>query len=134
MTASNDGSGWLLLSTGLAVLLLVALVSLRTFSRGNAEVKITDAVVAVIPVIVALFATGQISRLTIGPEGVAVERTRDAILEAAGSSVSGPGGGLSPIKPEPLQTSTKGGRDRISEYVQQGIQGLTFQIGGTAYP
>lgn len=131
MTQVEQGGGWLIVATGIAILLLVALVSLRTISRGKAEVKMTDTVIALIPVVVALFATGQIARLTVGPEGVAVERTREAILEAAATSVSGPNGGLSPIEPEPLETFGKSGTDKIAEYAQRGIQGLTFQVGGS---
>lgn len=127
--AADAGTFWLLLSGGIAAALLIALVLLRTLSRGRAEVKVTDAIIAVLPIVVALFATGKITKLVIGPEGVTVERTREAILDAASSGVASDGA-LARIEPEPLEAAAKGGTGRISEYAARNVQALTFQVGG----
>ena len=105
-----DGSEWLLLAAGIAAVLVVGLVLLRTLSNGKAEVKMTDAVIALIPIVVALFATGNITKLVVGPEGVTVERAARAIMNAAASAVKTQ---INRIEPEPVATDEKAGISRI---------------------
>ena len=106
---------------------MIGLVLLRTLSDGKAEVKITDAVIAVIPILIALFMTGNITKLVVGPEGFTVERAAEAIISAATSTVKTQ---IDRIEPEPVESDMKGGIDRIPEYMSRGVQALTFTVGG----
>ncbi|MBT5108421.1 MAG: hypothetical protein HOM25_07050 [Rhodospirillaceae bacterium] len=122
---------WLLISVIIAVALLIGLVLLRTLTDGNAEVRLTDAAIAIIPVIVFLIASGKITKLVVGPEGVTVEAASEAILGAAGGSV---GDQVERIEPEPITAAGKGGIDSIPEYLNRGVQALTFEIGRRYVP
>ena len=130
----GEGTVWLLVATGIAAALLVGLVLLRSLTDGRAEVKVTDAVIALLPVVIALFATGKITKLVVGPEGVTVERAREAILGAATSAVTDQVDAIDRIKPEELEVAAKGGVGRIAEYVARGIQALTYQVGARYVP
>jgi CBS domain-containing protein len=126
-TAQIHGSGWLLLAAIIAAALLVGLVLLRFLSNNKAEVRITDAVIALIPILVALFATGNITRLVVGPEGFTVERAAQAIVSAATSAVKTQ---IDRIEPEPVATDEKAGIEQIPTYLARGVQALKFRIGG----
>jgi len=76
-------SGTLLVAGFFGLLLLTALVALRTVSAGRIEVKLTDAAIAAIPILLWLLGSGQVTKLVVGAEGITVETTRMAILEAA---------------------------------------------------
>ena len=121
-----DTTTWIQIGAGGSAALVIGLVLLRTLTNGKAEVKFTDAVIALIPVVIVLFATGKITKLVVGPEGVIVERASQAILKAADSSFSAQ---VSRIDPEPVKAAGKGGIERIPEYLARGLQALTFQIG-----
>lgn len=121
------GSNWLLLAAVIAAALLIGLVLLRTLSHGKAEVRLTDAVIALIPILVALFATGNITRLVVGPEGFTVERAAQAIVNAAASAVRTQ---VDRIEPEPVAADEKAGLEQIPEYLARGVQALKFRIGG----
>ena len=66
-----------------AVALILGLVILRGKSDGKFDVKLTDAAIAGIFVVLWLLLSGQISKLVVGSEGVTVETTRQAILDAS---------------------------------------------------
>ena len=127
--ASGDGTIWVLVAAVASVALLAGLVLLRT--RTKAEVKLTDAAIALIPLIAVLLATGKINKLVVGPEGVTVETAREAILDAAGQSVDAQ---IERIEPEPVEAASKRGVDKIPEYLARGIQALTFQISARYVP
>ena len=126
-TGEIYGLGWLLLAAIIALVLLVSLVLLRFLTDNKAEVRITDAVIALTPILVALFATGNITRLVVGPEGFTVERAAQAIVNAAASSV---GTQINRIEPEPVASDEKAGIDQIPAYLARGVQALKFRIGG----
>jgi hypothetical protein len=126
-TGQIYGSGWLLLAAIIAALLLVGLVLLRFLTDNKAEVRITDAVIALLPILIALFATGNITRLVVGPEGFTLERAAQAIVNAASSAV---GAQVDRIEPEPVATDEKAGIEQIPAYLARGVQALKFRIGG----
>ena len=53
------------------VVLLLALVLLRGLSNGRFEVKLTDAVIVALPVLLWLVGTGQVRKLIVSTEGLA---------------------------------------------------------------
>ncbi len=59
---------------------LVALVKIRSKTDGRVEVKLTDAAIAIIPVILLLIVSGKITKLAIGSGGITVETVKEIIL------------------------------------------------------
>lgn len=132
MAAEGDSANtWIVLSVLGALALLVGLVLLRTLTDSKAEVRLTDAVIALIPIVVALLITGKITKLAVGPEGVSVEAAKEAILGAASDTAADE---IERIDPETIQTAAKGAPNRIPEYLARGVQALTFQVGGRYVP
>ena len=121
---------WILVGGAIAVVLLIVLVLLRTLTDGRAEVKLTDAAIAVIPVVLALFATGKLASLTVGAEGVKIEAAKQAILEAADVPVADQ---VDVIEPREVEAAGKGSLDRIPDYLSRGVEALTFQAGVGGY-
>ena len=119
-----------IVACGVAILLLVGLVLLRTLSKGKAEVRITDAAIAILPIIIILLVTGKITKLGVGADGVTVETAREAILSASKGSVKLQ---IDRVVPQRLAVASKRGSDRIPEYVARGVQALKFQIGSGVY-
>lgn len=109
---------------------LVGLVALRTLTKGKAEVRLTDAAIAIIPIIIVMLATGKITKLGIGAEGLSVETAREAILSASRSDVKLE---IERINPQRLQSASKGGLGDIPRLVSGGVQALKFTIGGSNY-
>jgi hypothetical protein len=112
------------------LLVLVGLVALRTLTKGKAEVRLTDAAIAIIPIVIVMLATGKITKLGIGTEGVTVETAREAILSASRSDVKLE---IDQINPQRLQSASKGGLSDIPRLVSGGVQALKFTIGGANY-
>jgi hypothetical protein len=123
-------SGAVLAAGVLGLLLLIALVALRTVSAGRIEVKLTDAAIAAVPVVLWLFASGQITRLVVGAEGITVETTRMAILEAADRPIEKQ---VAPLPVAPVEIAAKGSLADISTLVARGIAALEFQLGFGGY-
>ena len=121
-----NATTWTAVGAGISAALLIGLVLLRTLTDGKAEVKLTDAAIALIPIVIVLFATGKISKLVVGPEGVTVESAGEAILRAVDQTVDAQ---VSSLDPEPVDVAGKGGMGLIPEYVARGLQALTFEIG-----
>jgi len=112
------------------LLILVALVATRTLSAGKIEVKLTDAAIAAVPVMLWLLASGQISKLVVGTEGITVETTRMAILEAAEKPIQNQ---VAPLPVAPVEVAAKGPLSDIPALVARGIAALEFQLGFGGY-
>ena len=112
------------------LLLLIALVAIRTVSAGRIEVKLTDAAIAAIPVLLWLLASGQVTRLVVGAEGITVETTRMAILEAADRPIENQ---VAPLPVAPVEIAVKGSPAEIPGLLARGITALQFQLGFGGY-
>jgi hypothetical protein len=126
----SEPTGVAITATFFALLLLVGLVAIRTLSAGKIEVKLTDAAIAVIPMLVWLLASGQVSKLVVGTEGITVETTRMAILEAADRPIENQ---VSPLPVAPVEIAVKGSVGDIPALVAKGIAALEFQLGFGGY-
>jgi len=126
----SEPTGVAITATFFALLLLVGLVALRTLSAGKIEVKLTDAAIAVIPMLVWLLASGQVSKLVVGTEGITVETTRMAILEAADRPIENQ---VAPLPVAPVEIAAKGSLGDIPALVARGIAALEFKLGFGGY-
>jgi len=117
---------WIGISIAIGFVILVILVFLRAISGGKAEVTLADAVIALIPLVVALFATDKIEKLGIGPGGITIEGAFVGALEADIVDQV--------VEIDPVLAEAKGGVGRIPEYLREGVQALTFRIGGSYVP
>jgi hypothetical protein len=123
-------SGVVLAAGIFGLLLLIALVAIRTASAGRIEVKPTDAAIAAIPVVLWLLASGQVTKLAVGAEGITVETTRMAILEAADRPIENQ---VSPLPVATVEIAAKGSIADIPALVARGIAALEFQLGFGGY-
>jgi len=123
-------SGALLVAGLFGLLLLTALVALRTVSAGRIEVKLTDAAIAAIPILLWLLGSGQVTKLVVGAEGITVETTRMAILEAADRPIENQ---VAPLPVAPVTIAAKGSIFEIPALVASGIAALEFQLGMGGY-
>jgi hypothetical protein len=112
------------------LLVLVALVATRTLSAGKIEVRMTDAAIAAVPVMLWLLASGQISKLVVGTEGITVETTRMAILAAADKPIENQ---VAPLPVASVEVAAKGGLGELPALVARGIPALEFQLGCGCY-
>jgi hypothetical protein len=118
------------LSAIVAMVLLVALVALRGLSKGNLEVKLTDAIIAILPIVIWLVASGQITKLAVSPEGITVETAREAILKASSQPIEAQ---VSPLPVDFVEEAAKGGSGLIAQYVENRVQALGFIIKGNIF-
>jgi hypothetical protein len=112
------------------LILLILLVGVRGVSGGRIEVKLADAAIAAVPVMLWLLASGQVSRLVVGAEGITVETTRMAILAAAERPIENQ---VAPLPVAPVEIAVKGGLGEIPALVARGIAALEFQLGLGGY-
>lgn len=130
MTAGSETVSAAIVAGAIGFVVLAGLVLLRGLTGGRVEVKLADAAIAVIPVVLVLFATGQIQKLAIGAEGITIETARDAILGASATSITAQ---VSPLPVAPVEIAAKGGMGEIPHLIAQGVQGLNFRLGAGYY-
>ena len=109
---------------------IAALLALRWWSKGRYEVKLTDAVIAVIPVVFLSFLSGHIGKIAFGTEGFTVERASQAILAASDKPIDRQ---VDNFPEDVLETADKAEIGRIPEFIDRRIQGLEFTIGSGIY-
>lgn len=107
--------------------LLVALVLLRGLSGGRFEVKLTDAVIVAIPVLLWLVGTGQIKKLIVSSDGFTVE---SAIIDASHRAIAAQ---VTPLPVVPVELAGKGPVGDIPSLAAAGIDALQFQLGAGFY-
>jgi hypothetical protein len=130
MTAGSETVSAAIIAGAIGFAVLAGLVLLRGLTGGRVEVKLADAAIAIIPVVLVLLATGQIQKLAIGTEGITIETARDAILGASATSITGQ---VSPLPVAPVEVAAKGGTGEIPHLIAQGVQGLNFRLGAGFY-
>jgi len=112
------------------IVVLIAVVAVRTISRGNVQVTLNDAIIAAIAAGLTLLMSGFISKLVVGTGGVTIETTKMAILNAGAQSVAAQ---VSPLPVAPFQQAEKEGLSQLPSFVQQRLEGLDFDLGGGGY-
>jgi hypothetical protein len=121
---------WIALATAV---FLIVVVGLRTYTDGKIEVKLADAMVAVIAAGLMLFMSGRITKFNVTPTSVSVEGPAGrAILSAAAQPIAGqvstvPATAL-PISA--MDVALKGGVNEIPNMVRREVPALEFLLGG----
>jgi hypothetical protein len=117
-------------AAGLAFLLILwAVIALRV--KRDVEVRPSDVLVAVAPIILLLLASGYISKASFGPQGVEFEAAARAIVSSAKQATT-------PLDKEAvpftqLQTVGKGSPSAIPAMIENKVPVLTFMIGRQDY-
>lgn len=111
----------------IALALVVSLVALRGMSRGRLEVKLSDAAIAVIPIMVWLLISGRIAKIAVGSEGVSVETAREAIVSASGKVIKSQ---VAELPVAPVEVAAKGGVAEIPALIRSRVEGLRFTVDG----
>jgi hypothetical protein len=114
----------------LGIVIVAALVLLRAFSHGRIEVKLTDAVIACLPLVLWLVVSGKIAKLAIGPDTITIETAREAIVRASDSAIDAQ---VTSLPVQDLEIAAKGGTGEILGLVAQGVQALGFTLGYGGY-
>jgi hypothetical protein len=125
----GEDTGTLIAALAAFAVVLIGLLVLRGFSGGKFEVRLADAVIAVLPVVVWLLITGKIAKLDISADRIALE-TREAILEASTRPVEGQVTGLPVV---PVEAAEKGASGDLGRLVAEGVQALLFRLGAGGY-
>lgn len=125
LTANAD---WL--TAAVAILVLAAVVGVRAVSRGNVEIRLNDAVVAVMAAFLVLFMSGRIDKFVVSSQGVTVELAKRAILAASAQPIQQQ---VSPLPVAPIEEALKGGADMLPSMVARGVGSLDLVMGLNAY-
>jgi hypothetical protein len=118
-----------LLSIGSFVLILAALVWVRA-SNSRFEVKPSDIVVAVVPIVVFLLVTGKLQKFEIGEGGVKIET---AFVDASASAITAQVTPLTGLPTQPIEINPKAGVADIPALIERKTEGLLFRIGHGGY-
>lgn len=117
------------LSIGGFILILAGLVFLRAkYSRF--EVKPTDVVIAILPIVVFLLVSGKLQTFEIGESGVKVET---AFVQASDSAIVSQVTPLTGLPSEPIRLDEKGGVGQIPQLIESETEGLRFVLGSGNY-
>ncbi|MDX9710136.1 MAG: hypothetical protein RBT64_11335 [Trichloromonas sp.] len=119
----------ILFSVGGFILILAALVLLRA-KNARFEVKPSDIVVAVVPVVLFLLVTGKLQKLEVGEGGVKIET---AFVQASASTIDKQVAPLAGIAAEPIQLNPKMAVGEIPRLLESETEGLTFRLGHGGY-
>ncbi len=118
-----------LYSIGSFLLILATLVLLRARSS-RFEVKPSDIVVAIIPVVVFLLVTGKLQKFEIGEGGVKIET---AFVQASTASIDPQVTPLTGLPSEPIQLDPKTAVSKIPSLIERRTEGLLFRLGHGGY-
>jgi hypothetical protein len=109
---------------------IVALLVLLRLSNSRFEIKATDIVVGVIPIVVFLLATGKLQKFEIGQGGLKVET---AFATASSTPITLQVAPLTGLPSEPLRLDPKVGVEEIPRLIARKTEGLLFRIGHGGY-
>ncbi len=122
-------NAWIFVSAVAALAVLVGLVVLRVLTNNRAEVRVTDAAIAVLPMVIALFAGGKIEELVIGKEGITVKAAKAAIVSAAGSSLGKSVTSLAKLDYRAFEMGPKGGSAQLEALKRANVGAFSLEVG-----
>jgi hypothetical protein len=109
------------------VVILGLLILIRAINS-KFEVKPTDAVVAILPVVIFLLVIGKIGKVALG--GLTIEM---AFVKASTSVIASQVTPLTGLPSEPIQIDLKLGVGEIPHLIERKTQGLLFRLGSVGY-
>lgn len=114
------------ISLGVFVLFLTAVVLLRVRSGNTIDIRSSDIVLALLPVVFWLFLTGKVKEFSFG--GLAIEAAINiAVKEPVKDQVQ------MALPVEAVRTSPKGGTSEIQTAITEKSQALSFTLGRRGY-
>ena len=115
----------LIVAIGGFIFIIALLVTLRVILGSKFEIKTTDIILALIPIIIWLFLSGKISELTIGDLTVkmAIQKASKAPIKAQ----------VTELPVETVLVEAKEGVELIPHLVMKKTQALGFRLGTTGY-
>lgn len=116
-------------SVGSFILILVALVLLR-LKNSRFEVKPSDIVVSVLPVLVFLLVTGRLQKFEIGESGLKIET---AFVAASSSAIAPQVTPLTGLPTQQIEVDPKGGVGDIPRLLELKTEALSFRLGRGGY-
>ncbi len=114
-------------SVWISIAVFAGILGLFTFLRAknrNFEIKATDIVVAVLPIIIFLLITGKIQKFEVGELKI-----ETAFVKASASAIASQVTALAGLPSEPIRTDPKIGVMDIPRLIQDKAQGLSFRLG-----
>lgn len=117
------------ISVSTFIVLLALLVLLRA-RNSKFEIKPTDIVVAVLPVIIFLLVTGKIQKFEVSEGGVKIET---AFVKASTSAIASQVAPLAGLPSEPVRMDPKGSVGEIPRLLEKKTEGLLFRLGYGGY-
>ncbi|KIH77723.1 hypothetical protein SAMN05660860_01208 [Geoalkalibacter ferrihydriticus] len=119
----------IILSVGGFIAILAVLVLLRAKSS-RFEVKPTDIIVAVVPVVLFLLVTGKLQTFEIGEGGLKIEA---AFVKASEQSIDLQVAPLTGVPAEPVRLDPKEAVSKIPQLLERQTEGLLFRLGHGGY-
>src|SRR5207249_4985039 len=120
-----DQTVWISVAVFVGILVLLMLLRRRNASF---EVKATDIVVAVLPVVIFLLISGKIQKFEVGELKI-----ETAFVKASGSAIASQVTSLVGLPAEPIRIDPKLGVEQIPRLIQNKAQGLSFRLGFGGY-
>lgn len=114
------------LSIGSILLILAVLMLLRARSS-RFEIKPSDIVVAVLPVMVFLLVTGKLQKFEIGESGIKIET---AFIQASASAIESQ---VRELRYQTIQIGPKQDPGKINQLLEDRTEGLLFHLGHGGY-
>src|SRR6266446_3661894 len=118
-------------TVGISIAAFVVVLTLLILVRAantKYEVKATDIVVAILPVVIFLLVTGKIQKFEMGELKI-----ETAFVKASSSAIAAQVTPLTGLPSEPIQIDPKLGIDEIPRLIEKKTQGLLFRLGYGGY-
>jgi len=122
-------NAWIFVSAIAAVAVMVGLVVLRVMTNNRAEVRVSDAAIAVLPVVIAMFAGGKIEELVIGKEGITLKAAKQAIVSAAGGSLGTDVASVAKLDYQAFEMGAKGSPAQLEALKRANVGAFSLTIG-----
>jgi CBS domain-containing protein len=106
---------------------LIAVVALRSLSRGRVEITLNDAIIAAIAAVLVLLVTGRITEIVVSSSGITAKM---ALLNSASRPIAEQ---VNPLPVAAIEQETKGSTNKIPEMVRRKVQGLDLILGSGGY-
>lgn len=112
----------------LFIVVLILVVWVRKRFTGGADIKPTDAAIALIPFILWMATAGIFKKVEV--PGVVAFETADAIVKAAGTPIENQ---VSPLPVTRVSADPKSGVGEIQKLMTKGTEALSFELGRRGY-
>ena len=119
----------IVISIGSFMLIVAVLVILRA-QNSRFEVKPTDIIVAVVPIIVFLLVSGKLQKFEVGEGGVKIET---AFVKASASAIISQVSPLTGLPTKPIRLDPKRGVEDIPQLIAHKTEGLLFRLAHGGY-